>query len=344
MKGPSRLPVVDALRGVAAMAVCWYHVTGGFPSYPTSAPLRASGAEGWLGVAIFFVISGFIMPHALHAAGYQVSSCWRFLAKRVVRIDVPCFTVLAAGVALSLLTGPLRIWETPPAQITLGQVLLHLGYLNYIAGSSFLNGTLWTLAIELQYYLFLMLVFPLIVAPKAPMRLFPLALLGALAFVESTPFLIFHHGYLFLIGIVTFQHRAGLVGRRMYVGLVVVLAAGGLATVGAAPAAAGVATALAIAFLPQRGSSLRFFGTISYSLYLVHIPVGLRVVAWGERHALGPVAQLAVSGAAVAASVGVAWLLWRLVEAPAQRWASAIRYRQAVPAPAAEPASNAQCA
>ena len=61
MKGPSRLPVVDALRGVAAMAVCWYHVTGGFPSYPTSAPLRASGAEGWLGVAIFLAATAIIV-------------------------------------------------------------------------------------------------------------------------------------------------------------------------------------------------------------------------------------------------------------------------------------------
>lgn len=46
---------LDALRGLASLAVCWFHLT---LSEALPAWLRLSGAYGWLGVEVFFVISG----------------------------------------------------------------------------------------------------------------------------------------------------------------------------------------------------------------------------------------------------------------------------------------------
>ena len=79
-----RLPVLDMLRGSASFAVCWYHMTNGNDSLPPSL-LKSSGGYSWVGVEIFFVISGFVIPYSLSRSGYQITDCGRFLIKRIVR-------------------------------------------------------------------------------------------------------------------------------------------------------------------------------------------------------------------------------------------------------------------
>jgi len=71
---------------------------------------------------------------------------------------------------------------------------------------------------------------------------------------------------------------------------------------------------------------LAWLGTISYSLYLVHVPIGGKIVNLGARYAHTLPTELLVLAIAVVASLGVAWLLWYFVERPAQRWSSAITY------------------
>jgi peptidoglycan/LPS O-acetylase OafA/YrhL len=62
-----RIVTVDALRGVASLSVAWFHLT---QPNPALAPgiIKSSGAYGWLGVHIFFVISGFVIPYSLDKA------------------------------------------------------------------------------------------------------------------------------------------------------------------------------------------------------------------------------------------------------------------------------------
>lgn len=61
-----RNQVVDALRAVAALWVCLYHFTGGV----------GIGAFGYLGVTVFFVISGFIVPYSMLQGGYALEFRW----------------------------------------------------------------------------------------------------------------------------------------------------------------------------------------------------------------------------------------------------------------------------
>ena len=46
---------VDCLRGIAALAVCCCHAI-------TQGPLSSAAHYGWLGVYVFFVVSGFVIP------------------------------------------------------------------------------------------------------------------------------------------------------------------------------------------------------------------------------------------------------------------------------------------
>src|SRR4051794_33067372 len=85
----SRLHNVEILRGVAAIAVGWFHFTQGHPTFlPPDSWVRASGAYGYLGVEAFFVISGFIIPYSMHRRGYEFPrDAWAFATRRIVRIE-----------------------------------------------------------------------------------------------------------------------------------------------------------------------------------------------------------------------------------------------------------------
>ena len=97
-----RIHVLDSLRGVASLAVCWMHLTSfkyNTPDGPFYSSLRLTGSYGWLGVEVFFVISGFVIPYSLDRAGYRLRDYPRFVAKRLVRLDPPYLAAVAAIVA-----------------------------------------------------------------------------------------------------------------------------------------------------------------------------------------------------------------------------------------------------
>src|ERR1700751_2787177 len=87
-KDSHRLETVDQLGGLAALAVGWYHFTN-VRSFLPEGWLKQSGSFGWLGVEVFFVISGFILPWALYGADYRLSHFPRFLAKQILRLAPP---------------------------------------------------------------------------------------------------------------------------------------------------------------------------------------------------------------------------------------------------------------
>jgi len=92
-------------------------------------------------------------------------------------------------------------------------------------------------------------------------------------------------------------------------------------------ASVGMCTSLAIALISfPKNRVLAFFGAISYSLYLVHVPVGGRIVNLGSRLPATLPWQLTVLTVAVAASVAAAYALYIVAERPAQRWSASVRY------------------
>jgi peptidoglycan/LPS O-acetylase OafA/YrhL len=70
-----------------------------------------------------------------------------------------------------------------------------------------------------------------------------------------------------------------------------------------------------------------FFGAISYSLYLIHVPVGGRVINLGRRLGDGPLIEAASIVAALAVSILFAWIFARLVEMPSIRAAKMLEGR-----------------
>jgi hypothetical protein len=74
MASLARIDSVHTLRGIAALSVVWFHLTNGNAAFPPNSGLKTSGSKGWLGVEVFFVLSGFIIPFALHRSDYCSTS------------------------------------------------------------------------------------------------------------------------------------------------------------------------------------------------------------------------------------------------------------------------------
>ena len=89
------LDSVQALRGLAAMLVVIYHVTGVQKAEFVTGPVPALWERGYAGVDMFFVISGFILTYITHTYARGLQTAGRFLYARATRI-YPLWWIFAA--------------------------------------------------------------------------------------------------------------------------------------------------------------------------------------------------------------------------------------------------------
>ncbi len=169
---------LDGLRGIAVAWVIAFHVYAlraklGDPWVDLMASSRflepVVGA-GYLGVDLFFLISGFLLalPWFVHAAqGKPAPAALGFYARRVRRI-VPAYyvqIVILFVVVLPLLRGP-GYWRSD-LYVYLYNAVAHAFFLHnttpLTSGSMEVNGALWTLAVEAQFYILIPLLVPLFV-------------------------------------------------------------------------------------------------------------------------------------------------------------------------------------
>lgn len=335
MPSSARLGGLDALRGIASLAVCWLHLTN---SYSIESVVRASGSRGWLGVQAFFVISGFVIPYAMHKGGYVLGKNWAtFIGKRVLRIDPPYLAAALLALVLAYAAASVPQFRGQQPHFSAMQLLLHLGYLNAIVGYPWLNDVFWTLAIEFQYYLVISLVFGWLGSRQGLRRWVVAVPFLVLPFFFHLNTWVFQFLNLFLLGITAFQYRIGVVGRLEACALLALASLSVWLTRDWMVMCVGLGTTLVILANWEFGRwrPLMFLGSISYSLYLIHVPIGGRVVNLGRRYVETQAGEWLLSGLALVICLVCATLFWRWIERPAQQWASRIQYRKqgaAIPA------------
>src|SRR5262249_53278268 len=155
----------------------------------------------------------------LHRAKYTHRSFFRFLGKRMLRLDPPYLASIAFVLVLGAVARefPGFLWHLH--RIKARELVAHLGYLNGLFAYRWVNNVYWTLAIELQYYLLIALLFPLSERlPKRTVWLFPLMLVLAswlprprLGGAPLRDDLILPYLGVFAIGFLAFQHRIGAI-------------------------------------------------------------------------------------------------------------------------------------
>ena len=135
---------LDGFRALSILAVLWHHAHGGWSHLPAT-------QRGFLGVDMFFVISGFLIVTLLLRERERNGdiSLAKFYARRTLRI-FPIYYGILAGLALLLLV--LRP-ESPMSSDFRGELPYLLTYTsNWVEISSILAVT-WSLAAEEQFYL-----------------------------------------------------------------------------------------------------------------------------------------------------------------------------------------------
>jgi peptidoglycan/LPS O-acetylase OafA/YrhL len=322
-------PIIQALRGIAALSVCWSHLTQSIALFPEGSWISLSGRYGWLGVQVFFVISGFIVPYSLWRGGYSIKCFFVFLWKRIVRVDPPYFVSLALAVAIAVLAARSSLYVGRRPDFSLAEIAFHLGYLIPFVkarGYDWIVGAYWTLGVEFQYYVTLALLFPLIASRSRLVRLAVYVALCMIPFFLPAEDFLPRYMPLFLMGISGMLRRIGITESRELWLTIGIATTCGLVTMGPLETGVGAATIACIMNLERAPIALLVVGDISYSLYLIHQPIGGRVVNLGGRFVPAAAVDM-LPFAALAIVLLLSYAMYTFVERPAKRWAGGFRYR-----------------
>ena len=332
-------PDIDGLRAVAVIPVVLFHSKISlFPG-------------GFVGVDIFFVISGYLISNILlHDISRDQFSILTFYERRIRRIFPALFTVLlfaACAAFVILLPGALGELDYFGTHL-FGATFFYSNYqfmseTGYFAAAAEDNPLLhlWSLAVEEQFYI----VFPVYLylvsrffrdrLGLATMAVLLVSLVYSIYLVQNNPADAFYstpaRAWELMLGAILaiFPRKAPMDQR-----VAQVLGAAGLGFIaysilfynaqtpfpGAAALAPCVGAAL-ILYTGQRNmtlagrllstSAFRYPGLISYSLYLWHWPV----LVFYRMYAITPVSQMEIALLLVAMTAA-AWASWKFVEAP----------------------------
>lgn len=343
---PRRIPELDGLRGIAILLVMMFHLT------PVAIPLFAAYfvQAGWLGVDLFFVLSGYLITGILVDSAGEPGYYRNFILRRTLRIFPLYYACLALFSWREILfshgwwyvayIGNIPVWlqnKWPPGILS----------------------PLWSLQVEEQYYL----TFPLVVAfvsRKALTRILLGAVIAApllrIAMVLAAPSNIAgtyvlmpcRMDTLALGGLIAIAQRDFPL--RLQARWVAWITASATATVvficwkyGPAPwstamrtggysAAALMFAGTLVLLIHQRRRFLLavcrlrpivWIGTISYGIYLLHAALARLIREYAPGWRL-PLVRIAPGGfeeafLCVAAAIGAAWFSWRFFESPIMR-------------------------
>lgn len=151
-----RIDSLDALRGIAALAVVLRHYTTIFSiDYGVPENFKFEFKYGYLGVELFFLISGFVIFMTIE----QVNSSKEFIIKRFVRLfPTYWFSILITTIAILFFGLPKMQFSSKDFFVNLTMIQ---DVVNPIFHTKHIDGVYWSLAVELLFYGFILLLFKL---------------------------------------------------------------------------------------------------------------------------------------------------------------------------------------
>lgn len=357
-EGGKYLPALDGLRGVAISLVLMTHCIAPPEAGFLAWIVRNAVSIGWIGVDIFFAISGFLIGGILLRSKPKPHFFRDFYVRRILRI-VPLYGVLSAAVIASAHLLPFGsvgpIWPYLTFTSNLWILFERLGTIQ-MDGYPLLAHS-WSLAIEAQFYVVIALVvfllnrrrlwmsLLLVLAASPFLRLFVDATLGS----GQSYFITFSRLDALALGVlaaVVLHERksvssATLLSVRMLAGVLMALTVllwltgqinfheplfnmAGVSIIDGVAALVVVNTVV----MPPRwlkglltSKTLVALGRLSYGMYLIHYPVTLLVAHYlTRRHALeGWIGSALFSLLSIGGTLVLANISWNLFEKPILR-------------------------
>lgn len=323
---PGRVVELDALRGLAALAVVGFHYSTRYDQlFGRSEALSFSLPWGHYGVDLFFMLSGLVILMSLERCRGAVHFAWG----RLTRLYPTYWCAAIATCAV--------VWSCglPGQEVSVGDALLNVTMLQALLGTEHIDGAYWSLQAELVFY-GNMLALYFLGAMKKPARAVlvwvgvAMAVNAAIAVatvqapaigsiltkvrtLSSLEFI-----PLFGLGLLLHAHATGRSNRESIIAAIACAAAigtmNGLATLAVDAALATVLILAAQRQLPAlRAPALVWLGAISYPLYLIHQNIGYVVIQRFEL--VGAAPAKGVAAATLLAILLASWL-HRGVEVP----------------------------
>lgn len=331
MSAPNhRMPLIDALRALAALLVLCNHFSIYLPMSDTvwdefPATFEWFCDYGGMAVQVFLVIGGFLAARGMSAS--EQPTLPSLILKRYIRLAVPYLAAIILAITASAFADRWIDHDAIPSPPTIPQFLAHVFLLQGVLGFDSLSAGLWYVAIDFQLFVATALLLRLGRVGTTLVLLLAMASLfwfnrnddwdnwalyffgsyglGIAAWWASSPRA--QPFWLAVIALVTVGALLVEFRERIAIALVIALLLGISRRLGCLEGGAG--------FGP-----LAFLGRISYSLFLVHFPVLLLVN--GLHSMLGLSSLLSAEAGltlAFAASIGFAALFHRWIEKPSSR-------------------------
>ncbi|MCD0486850.1 acyltransferase [Pedobacter sp. MC2016-14] len=317
----SKITSLALLRGIAVVAVCLCHFGDQVTSGSTLPQLFEVFRDyGRYGVHIFFVISGFIIPYSLFKSRYVISDYFKFLYKRLLRLHPPYLVALLLTFIIAAVSYKIRHISNPETPLRIIKSLFYI----YIPSE---NPVFWTLRIEAEYYLFIGLFFvALSKFPKLSMVLI-IPFLMILTQTSLTNYIgLFDYLVFFLIG--TLGYLIYIAEKRPYLEIVTLasMVIFSFCYYELPASISAVATVLVVLFYRRPvNSRLEFTGEISYSLYLMHFPIGIKLINLLQRYT-NPSHYWMLLILAMLVCYGFSWGFWYFIEKPSARLSGGVKY------------------
>ncbi len=329
----NRIKELDALRGISALIVVLFHLTKSWDA------AKYGFQYGWVGVELFFIISGFVIFMSLE----KCASWQEFLVRRFSRL----FPAYWVGVTLTALViyGTILLGINQDKEDNLMvNYLFNLTMLHYYFNIPNLDSPYWTLVVELGFYFFMLLLF-------ITKSLKHIEKIGFLFLCLVFPFGIFHENILanhylssiafafpliayfplFFIGILFYRIRFKEVNIKRILLIIFSCISQVLMFETASkfkgfisfPEYLMLFSVIMLLFVLFSINKLDFIinrftsrlGDISYSLYLIHNYIGIKLMLYLQKY-FGINLWIGL-GIALIIVIGLAFLINRFIEKPA---------------------------
>jgi len=338
-----RALALDGLRGLAALSVFFSHARGTIPTGPLLETLQSTPVrimwDGAAAVSLFFVLSGFVLSLPFVGPTAKRLKVADFLVRRVFRIYPAYVVTLILSLVLRMhghVSSPeasawfQNLWTLP---ITPSDLIRHAIMIGPKFDAHLIDPVVWTMVFEMRMSILMPALILLLRNTRARTDLLIIAavvlfgLCGHLALAWVAPF--------FIAGLEIAKHRHAVIAyvhslplskRAAFLTASLALYASRMfGSEASTPLsyASGLGAAgliLCVLCLPACNSiaSSRValcLGKISYSFYLVHLPIMICLASWllPSTHSL-----LVCWVSSLCASVLVSAVIWYLVELPCQ--------------------------
>ena len=317
---------LDALRGAAAISVCLYHICFADHFMPQNSLLEKLAQFGDKGVQVFFILSGLVIPWSISFRKYDLKLIKEFLIRRFIRIQIPYMMALIVTIFCYTL------YIDPSLRISTKSIIYNFTYWVPYSSESWILNVAWTLGVEVQFYIILAFCFPFFSSNIFSIRILSLISLTSMSLIpvpEKIEAWYFFPTWspFFAVGILIFLFKSEKISRREFYTLFSIIFCFLVIKYTKVLSLVCLSTTLFLLYFKSRKLSWLpiFLGRISYSLYLVHLPIilgiGLLLHRYNFSTEFPDISVLILLFCAISGST----IFYYLFESPVLKWVKKLK-------------------